>query len=194
MIIRKLFSIIVAAIALTGMAGCDDDKQMNELSFVGDSLVARWDLQESFPFLVTYNHGLSGAPLDYLTGFKGRFTGTDIAVLIGTNNINTLAADKVDEFCDRYTRLLREMDARHIYLLAIPPRNFSGDKAGCNALIAGVNEGMRRRTADDPAVTFIDINTPLLREGTLNPEFSLDGLHLNIYGYEVVAKLLSDAL
>lgn len=48
------------------------------LDFIGDSIIARWDIDEYFPTWQVSNYGVSGAGIDYTEGNASRFVGKQV--------------------------------------------------------------------------------------------------------------------
>lgn len=173
---------------LLPISSCGDDDTYDRLTFIGDSLVARWDLQASFPNTVTRNLGVSGSGLQYLRSLKGSMTGRDIVVLSGTNDIVTILSGSttVSSYAEDYLEAIGECGAAHTYLYCILPR---GERAGgreLNPVITELNATVRSLISGRGDITYIDVYDSLCRDGVLNMNYSLDGLHLNIYGYEIL--------
>lgn len=175
-------------------SSCDDSPSIERLHFIGDSLVAKWDVQASFPFLITDNDGLSGAHIDYIIENAGRYADKDAVVLIGTNDMGSLIGKDLDEYCTTYINAVLQLRAKRVYLFSVPPRNTGNHIQKMNATIVKFNAEIKQRIASIPTITYIDIYDALSRDGTLNPEYSFDGLHFNVYGYEILTKALTEKL
>ena len=48
---------------ILSLGACSEEKE-GELCFVGDSLVAGWDVKDAFPTWIVRNDGVSGAKLE----------------------------------------------------------------------------------------------------------------------------------
>ena len=83
--IRTKFLIVMTM--LMGLASSCSDDGVSELCFVGDSLVAGWDVKSSFPTRVVRNDGVSGAHLEDILTWNLDYQGKDVVMLIGTNNL-----------------------------------------------------------------------------------------------------------
>ena len=191
---KTYFQLLICIVISVLANSCNDGIETQEICFIGDSLVARWDLQESFPSNIVYNYGKSGAHIDLISDYKGKFSGKTVVVLIGTNDLSSMSNDQLADFCQRYILAVKELGAAHTYILSVPPRNFKGDSPSLNDIIISFNSIIRSKADDHPSFTYVDIHPALCRDGSINPEYSFDGLHLNIYGYQIVARLLTKSM
>ncbi len=190
----KLVRILMCAITALATLGCADGIEVQNLYFIGDSLIARWNVQESFPANVVHNLGVSGAGISYIEQSAHRLEGNTAVVLIGTNDLTALASDDIEQYCDRYFEAVAGLGAAKTFVISVPPRNFDGDRSDQNDIIRQFNASVRNRIAEFPSMHYVDVYDALIYNGTINPQYSLDGLHLNIYGYEVVADLLAKTI
>lgn len=84
-ILGKVLTILTALCALS----CEKE-EMNELYFIGDSNVERWDVQQSFPSFITQNYGKGGTGFGYVANFTGKMAGKKVIVFTGTNDLDNL--------------------------------------------------------------------------------------------------------
>ena len=61
-----------------------------QLSFIGDSIVEVWDVQEYFPSYYTKNYGRSSTGTGYIIEHSGQFMGKDLVVLTGGNDMEAV--------------------------------------------------------------------------------------------------------
>lgn len=188
----RAIPLLVWIILLLG--GCQDKADFECLYFIGDSNIARWDLQVSFPSFATVNQGVSGACIDYVESLAGRYEGEEVVLLIGTNDVKRFDEESLDAYCSRYVMAVSNLKAKHILLLSIPPRSYNFAWEGANEATREMNAAIRERVVSMDNVTYVDIYYALSHDGALNPQYTLDGLHLNIYGYEVLAKAIFNNL
>ncbi len=164
--------------------------------FIGDSLVTRWDLQSSFPTLITSNCGKSGSGIEHLQAYAGKCEGQTVSVMSGTNNCHTLSTR---ELCEAYAReyvdALEAFGAGRVYVFSILPRHFQGkEEAQANANIRMMNECIRTELAgrSNSTIVYLDVYHEFLdKDGKLNVNLSYDGLHLNPEGYEILTDKLN---
>ena len=184
-----LLTVIISCI----FAGCDDPMP-GKLEFIGDSIVARWYLPVSFPAFLTDNHGVSGSGIKYISNCAGQFDGATVVTLFGTNDAAKLADNEIDDYCADYIAAVKGLGGAHTYVLAIPPREMTDRSSALNKLIDDINSRLKPMVEAEPSMTWVDIHTPLSCGEGLNMNYSLDGLHLNVYGYEIISKILTDSL
>lgn len=193
-IINRLRFIIMTAISIACLNACDDNNDA-PLYFAGDSIVARWDLQNSFSSLITYNQGISGSGVAYLESLSGQFAGRKAVVLSGTNDYTMYPnADAAESYAERYVGALTATGASRIYLFPILPRRFGNDPADVNKRIKAVNRCISALVAGESRFVYIDVFDTFADGDGIRQQYYQDGLHLSPYGYEVLSNSLSDKL
>lgn len=180
---------------LVAFVSCDHDEPRS-LYFIGDSIVARWDLDHFINGYAVYNYGKSGAGYEYLGSFGGKMKGRTVVVEIGTNSIRgTMSRDYMKELSELYVRELLKLDAGHIYLYSVLPRELDTDPEGMNDTIRLFNSYVEQSVESYSNITYIDVfNSFLLPNGEIDPELYYDKLHISSSGYEVLAKALLSKL
>ena len=156
----------------------------------GDSITEGWLGYDIDLGAEVSNHGIGW---DTVTGLKARLpqmlrhTPDKIFILIGTNDIgyNRPVSEMTAELADILDTLKREKPAAKLYLQSVMPRE-AQSMAAVNAINAAYEA-----LAKDKVVTYIDL-APILaaEDGTLKPEMTDDGLHLNLEGYRAWAEAL----
>ena len=172
----------------------NDDATTLSLDFIGDSIIARWDIDEYFPTWHVYNYGVSGAGIDYIEGNAGRFIGKQVVVVIGTNDINYMAHDRIEKYIERYMSAIEGLGASRVYLYSLHPRNFSSDHSDVNTDVVAFNDHIRTKMSEVPSIVYLDVYSNFLYEGEPNPHLYYDRLHLSPYGYEILVSALNKAL
>ncbi len=163
--------------------------------FVGSSSIRMWDLKKFFPELPVLNRGFGGSEISDAIHFADRivvkYRPRCIVLYAGDNDIargkspQRVAAD----FRRFVERIRRDLPETPILYIAIKPSiarwKLWPKMREANRLIA---EYCRQQ----PAVTFIDIATPMLEHGQPPPRelFIADGLHLSEKGYRLWADRL----
>lgn len=165
------------------LAACSKELD-NEIYFVGDSLIARWDLQKSFPTCETHNDGVSGTGIRYIESKKNTYHNCTIVALSGTNDVFSERSD-LESYVFRYINALKTTGASSVYILSIPPRLYNENDI--NKYIVSLNRLLQEQCKRS-GMTFVDVYDDLCREETLNSQYTLDGIHLNEYGYEIITK------
>jgi lysophospholipase L1-like esterase len=167
----------------------------NSILFLGNSLTEAFPITEMSGNINIRNRGISGATLDDMlrniqTIVKIRPCKVFIEIGINDlkNNMDHLLQAE-DTLISNYTHLVAYLESRHInvYIQGLPPVNdnyFHEDSGRMNDIIARVNNQLQQ-ICSEKGCTYIDLFTPLLKDGALNTHLSFDGLHLNILGYRV---------
>lgn len=187
--------ILSTTLAFFTLLACDNE-QMENIAFIGDSEVARWDLKRFFPTRIVENLGHSGAGIEYVESLAGKFRDRTVVVIIGTNDLYTLIGGDSHQYALRYVDAIKGLEAKRTYLYSIFPRNFASDKVDFNKLIPPLNDEIRSSIADDETVCYLPVFDNLYSSITesINWQYSYDGLHLNDLGYELITKKLIDCL
>ena len=172
----------------------NDNATTISLDFIGDSIIARWDIDEYFPTWQVHNYGVSGAGIDYIEGNAGRFVGKEVVVVIGTNDINHMAPDRIIKFAERYMSAIEDLGASKVYLYSLHTRNFSSARSDVNTDVVAFNDLIRARVSELPSIVYLDVYSNFLYEGEPNPRLYYDRLHLNPYGYEILVSALNKAI
>lgn len=187
---RYLRDILVAFAALVLLSSCSDDVKDARLDFVGDSIVARWDLAEYFPSRLVYNYGKSGAGIEYIESLAGRFAGRNVVVMIGTNNNYLFVESEREDYARKYVDAINALDAKRVYLYSVLPRDFTSDRDDVNDDIAEFNAVVKRMVESMPAIVYMDVYDDFLHDGKIDLQLYSDKLHLSPYGYEILTKTL----
>lgn len=191
---KYLHEILVAFAVLFLLSSCSDDVKDARLDFVGDSIVARWDLAEYFPSRLVYNYGKSGAGIEYLESLAGRFAGRNVVVMIGTNNNYLFVEPDRDDYARRYVDAITALDAKRVYLYSVLPRDFTSDRDDVNDDIAEFNAVVKHIVESMPAIVYMDVYDDFLHDGNIDFQLYSDKLHLSPYGYEILTKTLLQEL
>ena len=187
---NKFIITFIMSLLLIGCNDYPDKDKDHTYNFVGDSLIARWSLSESFPSLLTYNFGKSRSGISYLRELGGKFVGTDVVVLTGTNDENNFYPDKIDNYIDDYLGAINKLSANHIYLISVLPRKFEGDTEDTNDRIANFNQRVKNALSAYPNIVYIDVFENFMDGDHINYQYYSDGLHLSVYGYEYLSYRL----
>ena len=183
----KQLSLLIICIFL--FPSCEDIEKDTYI-FVGDSIIARWPLDEFFPSRLVYNYGKSGAGISYIAELNNQFNGNDVVVMIGTNDNNQFFTEEVDSYIKNYLDAIEKLTDRRIYLFSVLPREFNNDAEDVNAKIENFNKKTQELTIHYPGITYIDVYNDFMDGQHINYQYYSDGLHLNIYGYEILTSQL----
>lgn len=184
----KFFFLTILSLLL--LNGCENTENDKVYDFIGDSLIARWPLDETFPSQLVYNYGKSGAGIDYIKENINRFNGKDVVVMIGTNDNKYFSQDYVQTYVDEYLETITRLTDKTIYLFSVLPRKFTHDSENINTRITSFNSLVIKKLQSYPNIVYIDVFNDFMDKGHINYQYYSDGLHLNIYGYEVLSKHL----
>ena len=115
------------------MSSCSGDS-ISELYFVGDSLVAGWDVKSSFPTYLPHNDGVIGAKVEDILTWNLDYRGKDVVMLVGTNNLgdNRFTSDEmrpqfIADLVAEYKSTIETLAPRRVFVISILPRNFEGN-------------------------------------------------------------------
>lgn len=143
-----------------------------------------------------YNRGISGDTSDrLLERFQKNVLNinpSNIVLLIGTNDFGYgLSMDETINNIDAILRLIaNKCSGANVILQAVYPINEKIRKQGrrTNAAIKKLNQRIEK-TAKQYDITYIDLSEYLSdTDGQLKQEFTYDGLHPTVFGFEIVAE------
>lgn len=182
--IGKILTVFLAVL----LAGCQKEDP-ETIVFIGDSIIARWDISKEFPVYDIQNKGSSGARLDYIGSLSGRMKGKTVVLLIGTND-----SDKWnDAYIEKYGEYVRGLAAREVIVISVLPRLFEGDRPTINDDISVLNNGLMSMSSLN-GWKFLDVY-PLFIDGEeIKWNYYSDGLHLSDNGYEILGEQIRNVL
>jgi len=178
--------------------------------FIGDSITEYWALDVFFnPSKRIVNRGIGGDTTTYIIKrfaadvlqLKPRFA----VIKAGINNtapldnyleVNTeVFEDVYNEICsdiEVMINIAREHGVDPVICSLLPTCNELSRSMGIrNQLVAQVNERLQQITSKSDAL-YVDYHSRVCSEDglTLKSDFTYDGVHLNAYGYKVLADTL----
>ncbi len=178
-----------------------------DIIFIGDSIVEYYPLQELFGTAKTIvNRGIRGYQtrllLENLDAHLYGDAVDQIVLLIGTNDIGKDIP--LNEALDNLERVIqsiaRDYPLSQIKLLSILPVN-EGEKykqtvyIRTNEKIREWNQAYEALTSAYMQVDFVPVYDSLIdSEGQLKKDYTTDGLHLSVAGYQVLSEALKGAL
>lgn len=163
-----------------------------KFAFIGNSHIAYWPLESYFPNWECRNYGVPGEGLEYVESFNKDVADCRVVLQFGTNDLYRLNNENTDDYAERYVKAVRAISSVRTFLFCIFPRNDYMDSMAVNHFIAGLNAKIKKRVAEETGIVYLDVFDRLLLNGRLNPEMTIDDLHLNGAGYRVLARALRD--
>lgn len=170
----------------------------NGILFIGSSSIRLWDLKKSFPELPVINRGFGGSHLSDSVAFLERivlpYAPRSVLLYAGDNDLNDGKSPErvLSDFKEFVGRIGQKLPETHIFFIAIKP---SPSRAHLLPQVKRANELIAEYAGQQRRVEFIDIESPMLRDGQPRPElFVKDQLHLNEQGYELWTGLVREAL
>ena len=157
-----------------------------DIVFVGDSLTDYFQWNEVFLTKKVCNRGIGG---DISEGVLNRLSDvvklspSKIFIMIGTNDITHNVANDVIEnnIAEILRKLHTDLDETEIYIQSILPTG-SAEK---NRKIITINKKIKRVCESINLCTYVDLYSDFVMNNEINPEYTLEGLHLNANGYEI---------
>jgi len=160
--------------------------------FLGDSNTEQGLWSEWFPALPCLNRGIGG---DTVSGVRLRLDSAidqpmGVSLVIGTNDLAELRGSrKVPEIAEEFHGLITDIQSRAphaaLFVNSVLPRTLEMADA-----IRSLNERYRQ-IASKTGTTYIDVFSSLsATDGSLRPEFTVDGHHLNGLGYRTWVDVL----
>lgn len=172
----------------------EGSESRRKVAFIGNSHMAYWPLEVYFPGWDCLNYGLPGEGLDYIESFSEDVSDCYAVVQFGTNDLYRLNDGNMEAYACRYVEAVKAIRSRGTYLFCIFPRNdYADGSRSVNRFIARLNGAVRERLAGS-GIVYLDVFDKLLYEGRLNPDMTIDDLHLNGAGYRVLADCLKTVL
>lgn len=163
-----------------------------KFAFIGNSHIAYWPLESYFPNWECRNYGVPGEGLEYVESFNRDVADCRVVLQFGTNDLYRLNNENTEDYAERYVKAVRAISSVRTYLFCIFPRNDYMDSTAVNHFIAGLNAKIKKRVAEETGIVYLDVFDRLLLNGRLNPEMTIDDLHLNGAGYRVLARALRE--
>lgn len=167
--------------------------------FVGSSSIRLWKLDDSFPEVVTVNHGFGGSQLSDVIHYFDRIVvpvrPRAIVLYAGDNDIAKGKSPEtvVSDFRRFHQKSLEAFPQTPVYFISIKPSlkrwNLKEPMQTANRQVAAFCETTK-------TARYIDIwPGMLLKDDTPDPRlFAEDGLHLNATGYAGWTKVLRNRL
>lgn len=171
---------------------------------MGDSLTEFFRVNEFFPGAYVINRGIGSDTTDgvlsRLPESVYELSPSKVFILIGTNDIAEKKSEQniIGNIWEIVTRIQENCPDTKIFLESIYPVSYEKNKkikkhylgARDNEKICSINEKLRLM-AKEKGITYIDVFSHLINEeGNIRLEYTVEGLHLTISGYQKVAEVL----
>lgn len=172
--------------------------------FLGDSITDFFRVNEFFHGAYVINRGISGDTTDgvlkRLPESVFDLSPSKVFILIGTNDLVEKKTEQyiINNIEKIITAIQKRCPQTKLYLESIYPVSSSKNKKikrfivsrRNNEIISHINEGLENM-AKKRAIRYIDVYSHLLDEaGNIRLEYTVEGLHLTVRGYRVVADVL----
>lgn len=180
----KRFREILFLLIVILIAACTTEEQQITI-FAGDSLIRNWDVEKYFPYLKTENRGVDGCTLEQCFHQTESDENTSIVLLIGTNNLTPDTKD-IEPLVEKYIQLVESFQVKRIYCISILPKN-----SFPNEVTEQMNKRLEEKLQTRKNAVFVNVYKDFYWKGQMNPEYTIDGLHLSAKGYELLTYHLS---
>lgn len=165
--------------------------------FVGDSITQDFNVYEYFPNQLVYNRGIGGdTSKGVLTRLKESVFDLypkQVFLQIGTNDLE-LIGDGVENIYNRIKDIINKIKSFDenidVYLISVYPVNKNIDPKTVGRRTNNDIKSLNNLLSQIQNVKYVDINKKLLLDDALNPNYTLEGLHLNQKGYLIVREEL----
>lgn len=172
----------------------DRIEEIPKFAFVGNSHMAFWALEIYFPHWKCMNYGAPGEGLAYVESFAVDTSDCQVVIQFGSNDINRLNDENVDDYVERYMKAVLAIPSQKTYLFCIFPRNDYDDySTAVNKFIRMLNQKIYEKLRGTDII-YLDVFDRLLLNGRLNPDLTIDDLHLNGKGYSILAEAVKQAV
>ena len=172
----------------------------NPIVFTGSSSIRKWNhLQVAFGPYNVINRGVGGAVTDDITFHVNdlifKYNPRQIVLYVGENDLvneNNTAEIILNKTVALYNAIRTKMpEVPIVYISMKPSPSREKHQQKCKA----ANELIRKFLATQKNAKYLDVFTPMLKDGKTRPElFVEDMLHLNAKGYDLWEKLIAPYL
>lgn len=170
--------------------------------FVGDSITQDYNIHEWFKEILCYNRGIGGDTtiglLDRLDVSVYNLKPKNVVLLMGTNDLELTQDDEqiIASRIEEVTKKILKFDPTiKIFLLSVLPTNYTVDKNTVGKRSIKRIKQLNTYLATIKGVTYVDAFKLLMDDKELlNPEYTIEGLHLSQQGYQVLTEALKPLL
>lgn len=185
--------VVLLGFFLISLCGCDTiGKNDDTIYFVGDSQIANWDTEYSFPNRITVNLGKDGAKIDYLSLLDIINIETIIIIEIGTNDIQIgWTCEQLEQYVERFCNQVNSISGKEKYIIEVLPTS-NKEK---NQIIKMFNQKIKQIfNMRFPKIVVIEAYDIFEENGKIKEFLTRDGLHLNDYGYRILTDKVETKL
>lgn len=172
--------------------------------FVGDSLIQRYDLNKFYDGMKVVNSGISGDKTnDILSNMEERvyrYNPSKVIILVGTNDYNTLSNEEVVKNIGKMIDGIKEnRKYADIYVQSLYPvnknvNNGESVRSRNNEKIRDINNLLKKK-CEEKKVEYINVYELLVDEdGNLAESYTDDGLHVNNDAYKIITKTILNSI
>ncbi len=168
--------------------------------FVGDSITQDFPVQDYFPGLIVYNRGIGGdttvGVLKRLNESVFELKPSIVVLLIGTNDFGVLNAKPEEVFirCEEIVNQIKKFNPNtQIILQSVYPVNPTLDAFSVASRNNLSIKTLNHMLENIKGCTYLNLFDRLADEtGNLNPVYTLEGLHINQFGYRLISCVLKE--
>lgn len=158
-----------------------------DVVFFGDSIIRGGDFHKAFKDQRIINLGSSGDTLSAMLRRVSMVEAVNPKKIFFLGGINGLSNMNIKKCVEQYSELMdalkRSAPDAQIYVHSLLPISKSKEKKICsNKTIREFNERIKN-IAVEKGLTFIDLYPLYEKDGSMNPEHTIDGLHLKPEAY-----------
>jgi lysophospholipase L1-like esterase len=165
--------------------------------FVGDSITQDFNVYEYFPNHQVYNRGIGGdtskGVLTRLNESVYELKPKQVFLQIGTNDLE-LIDDGIGAIYQRIKQIVQNIkqfdNSIDIHLISVYPVNPTIDASTVGKRNTHNIQALNNLISSIEDANYIPLYDLLEKDSVLNPEYTLEGLHLNQKGYEVLREEL----
>lgn len=167
--------------------------------FLGSSSIRMWDLEEWFPDMHVLNRGFGGSQISdsihYFDRVVAPYEPSAIVFYAGDNDVavGKPAARVAGDFETFSGKMWAALPETEIYFIGIKP---STARWELYPEMKKANEAVAAQAAEEPRLTYVDIEDAMLGEDGIPRKDLLlkDGLHMTDEGYRIWTELVKAAL
>lgn len=191
----------------------NDFKEYNKLTseggivFVGDSLTENYNVYEYFKGYQVYNRGIGG---DTTVGLLNRMDESIyqlkpsvVVLLIGINDFELVKDSSKETIFNNISLIISKIkencpNTKIILESLYPVHKKENSKVDINCVIRKDNAKIREvneliKTIE--GVSYLDVNSHICdSDGDLLIDYTMEGLHINTYGYHFITKIIKEEL